>query len=205
MNKNKLWPALLIGLTGNIAAGKSRVASIFASHGWTIFYADEWARKAVTPGSKALNTLKNFFGNHIMNESENLDRNKLLHYILASEKNKKKIEDIIHPEVFRLMDLELTNAGQNGVKKAVVEIPLLFETHLENCFDKIVLVTAPREERLKRLIKRNGIDRETADKWVSLQMSQEKKISRSDFVISNNSSYKTLEYKISSLLSNLNG
>ena len=193
------WPDRLIGITGSMASGKSTATVLLGMKGFKVFSADVWAREAVRPGGKALAMLEDSYGDDILASDGSLDRKKLLKYLLLSDTEKVHIESIIHPEVFRIMDRELSLAKNRGYKQVVVEVPLLFETGMEKCFDMIVVITADLKKRINRVVKRNGIGKDIAEKWLRKQIPQEEKASLADIVIDNSGSLLKLEKEIKAL------
>ena len=161
-----------------------------------VFSADEWAREAVKPGGDVLERLKKRYGDEIVASDGELDRKRLRKYLLASDKEKAHIEQIIHPVVLQFMDRDLTMAKEKGTDMAVVEVPLLYETGMEGLFDLVLVVTAPLEERLKRIIKRNNVSESEARRWLSAQVPQETRVKLADMVIKNNGSIDELEEKV---------
>jgi dephospho-CoA kinase len=194
--KPPTWPDRLVGLTGGIASGKSSVTSFLRSCGFDLYSADEWAREAVVAGSRTLAMLEKEYGPGILSADGSLDRQKLLAILLSSPDEKARIEQIIHPEVLRLMDRDLAAARKKSVDTVVVEVPLLYETGIEKLFDMVAVVTAPFEERLRRVMKRNGTGEDIARKWLETQMPQEEKAAMADVVIANNGTLEELGQEV---------
>ena len=175
----------LIGLTGNIASGKSLAADLFAERGATIIDADVLAREAVTKGSPALEAIVARWGDNVLDAEGNLDRAALRHRVFQDQSDLDALNAIVHPEVKRRRAEEVALARARGDKVVVCVIPLLFERHLAEDFDTIVLVDAPRSVRLERIVRDRGIDEAEAMKMIASQMPADLKRARADYVIEN--------------------
>ncbi|MEO8575521.1 MAG: dephospho-CoA kinase [Gemmatimonadales bacterium] len=189
----------LIGLTGNIASGKSVVADMLAERGATIVDADVLARDAVTKGSPALNAIVARWGEGVLDEEGNLDRAALRHVVFDDQSDLDALNEIVHPEVSRLREKDIAAARARGEQVVVSVIPLLFERHLAGEFDYIVLVDAPRSVRLERIVRERGIEEAEAMKMIASQMPADLKRARADYVIENNGSLADLEAEVDRL------
>src|SRR5690625_1674454 len=151
-----------IGLTGNIASGKSSVARRWARLGAPVIDADELARRAVEPGSPGLDRVVEVFGPGVLDETGALDRAALRDIVFRDAGARSRLEAIVHPEVGRLRDEEEARLEREGAALVVHDIPLLFEVGLDDQFDVVVLVDAPEPVRLARLVRDRGLDPEEA-------------------------------------------
>lgn len=186
----------LIGLTGNIASGKSAVADLLEDRGATIIDADVLAREAVKKGSPALEAIIYKWGSDVIDEEGNLDRAALRHKVFADQSYLEDLNDIVHPEVQRLRRKAVAAARARGDSVVVCVIPLLFERHLADDFDTIILVDAPRSMRLERIVRDRGIDEAEGMKMIAAQMPADLKRARADFVIENAGSREDLEREV---------
>lgn len=186
----------LIGLTGNIASGKSSVADMFAERGATIIDADVLARDAVMKGSPALQAIVARWGPEILDAEGNLDRAALRHRVFQNQTDLDALNAIVHPEVQRRRSQEVAAARARGDKVVVCVIPLLFERHLADDFDTIVLVDAPRSVRLDRIVRDRGIDEAEAMKMIASQMPADLKRARANYVIENAGTRRELESEV---------
>lgn len=184
---------LRVALTGNIASGKSTVARIWARHGARIIDADELARRAVEPGSPGLGRVVEEFGPGVLGPDGELDRGALRRLVFADPEARVRLEAIVHPEVARLRAEEEARAAREGVGVVVNDIPLLFEVGLEREFDLVVLVDAPVEERMARLVGLRGLDEVEARRMIDAQLPAEEKRGKADFVIDNDGTITELE------------
>jgi dephospho-CoA kinase len=194
---------ILIGLTGNIASGKSEVARMLAERGATLIDADVLAREAVEPDTQALKDIVKRWGKDVLKSDGSLDRGALRQIVFADQSELDALNRIVHPGVTRLRDREIAKARERGDDLVVCVIPLLFERNLVEEFDAIVLVDAPRPVRLERLVRTRGLDETDAMNMIVSQMPAELKRARADYVIENSGSLEDLERDVDELWSSL--
>jgi dephospho-CoA kinase len=184
---------LVIGLTGNIAAGKSSVARHFAAWGATLVDADVLAREAVAPRSPALRAITARWGGRALAADGSLDRAALRRIAFGDAAERAALDAIVHPEVARLRADALEAAAARGDRLVVCDIPLLFEAGLTGSVDAIVLVDAPRDQRLARLLRDRDLGADDAAAMMDAQWPSERKRSRADWVIDNAGTLAELE------------
>jgi dephospho-CoA kinase len=189
----------VIGLTGNIASGKSVVADMLARHGAKIIDADVLSREAVTPGTPALDAIVARWGPSVLSPEGTLDRAALRSIVFSERSDLEELNEIVHPEVMRLRQAAIDVARANGDRVVVCVVPLLFERHLVEEFDKIVLVDAPRPLRLERIVRDRGLEEAEAMDMIAAQMPAELKRARADWVIENSGSIEDLEREVERL------
>jgi dephospho-CoA kinase len=194
---------ILIGLTGNIASGKSEVARMLADRGATIIDADVLAREAVRPETQALRDIVKRWGKDVLQQDGSLDREALRQIVFADRNELDALNRIVHPGVTRMRDREVALAKERGDPIVVCVIPLLFERNLVDEFDAIVLVDAPRPVRLERLVTTRGLEETEAMNMIAAQMPAELKRARADHCIDNNGSLDDLERDVDALWSSL--
>jgi dephospho-CoA kinase len=194
---------ILIGLTGNIASGKSEVARMLAERGATIIDADELAREAVRPETQALRDIVKRWGTEVVKQDGSLDREALRRIVFADQSELDALNRIVHPGVTRLRDREVALAKERGDPIVVCVIPLLFERNLVDEFDAIVLVDAPRPVRLERLVTTRGLEETEAMNMIAAQMPAELKQARADYCLENKGSLEDLERDVDALWSSL--
>jgi dephospho-CoA kinase len=178
---------------------------MLAARGATIIDADELARRAVKPGSQVLQRIAARWGPTVLTPDGRLDRGALRSIVFHDHDQLEELNELVHPEVNRLREVELERAQQRGARIVVSVIPLLFERHLANRFEKIVLVDAPRPIRLDRLIKTRGLDEAEAMEMIAAQMPAELKRARADYTIENTGTLVDLERDIDAVWRSLEG
>jgi dephospho-CoA kinase len=192
-----------IGLTGNIASGKSEVAKMLADRGATVIDADQLAREAVEPETQALRDIVKRWGKDILKSDGSLDRAALRRIVFADQFELDALNRIVHPGVTRLRDREIARAKERGDPIVICVIPLLFERNIVDEFDAIVLVDAPRPLRLERLVATRAMEATDAMNMIASQMPAELKRARADYVIENIGSLQELERDVDALWSSL--
>lgn len=180
-----------VALTGNIASGKSAVAEQWSRLGAHIIDADVLARRAVDPGTRALHSIRQEFGDAVIADGM-LDRAALGRIVFHDERKRRLLESIVHPEVERLRSEAETQAATRGAAIVVHVIPLLFEAGLETKFDAVVLVTAPEALRLHRLMTTRLLTESDARAMIDAQQPVSAKRARADHVIDNDATLDDL-------------
>jgi dephospho-CoA kinase len=180
-----------VGLTGNIAAGKSSVAALLRAWGATIIDADAIVRELQQPGTPVFQAIVAHFGPGIVRADGGLDRAALRRRILARPEERTLLESIVHPAVEAERGRLLAHAGSGPGGIVVSDIPLLFEAMDPSRFDAVLLVDAPEPLRLSRLRER-GLGSAEAEALLRAQIPAVKKRDRADFVIDNDASLDVL-------------
>jgi dephospho-CoA kinase len=176
---------LNIGLTGNIAAGKSTVVDLFRKWGATIIDADALAREAQAPGSAVLAAIARKFGASVLARDGSLDRDALRSRVMGDDTALSALNAIVHPAVQqRRLELQRV-AAERGDAIVVNDIPLLFEVLDPAQFDAVLLIDAPVALRRTRLRALRGLSNEDADRMIAAQMPAERKRRLSHYVIEN--------------------
>ncbi len=184
---------LSVGLTGNIAAGKSSVAELFQRWGATLIDADRLAREAQAPGSPVLHDIAGRFGAAVIHADGSLDRAALRRRVMDDPAALADLNRIVHPEVHRRRAELLGEARHRGDRIVVSDIPLLFEALDPAEFDAIVLVDAPEAVRKARLMAARGLTSGEAERMIGAQLPSPAKRARSDYVIDNTGDRAALE------------
>jgi len=184
---------LLVGLTGNIASGKSTVARVFAANGATIIDADVLAREAVARGTPGFDAVVRRWGKAVVAENGELDRAALGRIVFADAAQREELNAIVHPRVEALRSEQINAARRRGDRVVVCDIPLLFEKALEEGFDRVVLVDAPDAVRLERLMSERGLAEADARAMMASQQPGAPKRARAHHVIDNTGSPAQLE------------
>lgn len=184
---------LSVALTGNIASGKSTVASLFERWGATIIDADRLARDAQAPGQPVLRAIAEEFGEEFIGPEGELRRGALRRRILEDPAARAALERLVHPEVLRRHAALEAAARARGDRIVVSDIPLLFESADPSLFDAIVLVDAPDALRKRRLVEGRGLSEEEAVRMIGAQLPSGPKRARSTYVIDNDDTREELE------------
>ena len=185
-----------LGITGGVGSGKTVVCDYLKQLGVTVVSTDQLARNAVMPGMPAFDKIVQCFGHNILLEDGTLDRKKLRHLITEDKEKKTTLEQFVHPEVLA----QITEAYAAALKKheslISVEVPLLFEAGMRSLFDYVLTVTVRTDLRIQRIMERDHVSREEAIALMGIQMPEEEKIRRSDFVIENNGSLEDTRMRV---------
>lgn len=190
---------LSVALTGNIAAGKTTVATWFRRWGATLIDADQLVREIQSPGTPEYDEMVARFGPGILHPDGNLNRAALRSVVLAHPESRQLLEAIIHPAVEQRRRALESRAQAEGARIVISDIPLLFEAHDPGRFDRVVLVDAPEAVRLARLQRERGLSREEAAGMIAAQWPVERKRAwrdaqgRAPMVIENDGDQITLE------------
>lgn len=171
-----------IALTGNIGSGKTIISEIFSKLGIPVYNADENARRILF-SEQVRSTLIDTFGKDIMDESGLLDRNKIADIVFKSPLLLKQLNLIVHPLVMDDFFKWCNDQPNAGI--VILESAIIFENGLEIYLDKVILVTAPEELRISRVMKRDGVDRQKVLDRIKNQMPEKQKASKADFIIKN--------------------
>jgi len=186
-----------MGLTGGIATGKSSVSAFLASKGALIIDADVIAREVMLPGHPVLAATVQRFGQAILHEDGTLDRKKLGSIVFGNPEERKALEAITHPAIRQEMrERAVAYRTEYPDKLVVSDIPLLYESGLENGFDEVMVVYVPRSVQKERLMMRDGLTSEQADARLGAQMDIELKKRRADIVIDNSGSWTETEKQL---------
>ena len=187
---------LHVGLTGNIASGKSTVAHLLAARGATIIDADVLARQAVEEGTPAYREIVQRWGRDVLGPDGHLDRGALRRLVFQDQGELEALNAIVHPEVARLRDELIGEARERRDRVVVSDIPLLFESNMAEQFDCILLVDAPRPTRLDRLVRTRGLSETEAMDMIVAQMPAELKRARADHIIDNTGTLALLDRRV---------
>ena len=172
---------ILVGLTGGIGSGKSTVINYFKELGITCYRADDEAKKLMNSDKGLIKKIKNSFGDSIYINSK-LDRKKLSAIVFTDKQKLELLNSIVHPYVNRHFDNYCKGLEDIYIIK---EVAIIFEIGTQNKFDKIILVRAPKEDRVKRIINRDKCNRQDAINRINNQIADDDKIDQCDFIIDN--------------------
>lgn len=186
-----------IGLTGGIATGKSTVSQMLVARGAALIDADVVARRIMEPGHPVLAKVVERFGETVLLADGQLNRKRLGEIVFSDPVERKALEDITHPAIRREMKAELEALErENSERLVVADIPLLYESGLENLYEEIMVVYVPRSLQLERLMQRDALAVQEAELRLAAQMDIEEKRRRADILIDNSRSYEETESQI---------
>lgn len=195
---------MILGLTGNIASGKSLVARLLAARGAVVLSADQLAREVVAPGSAVLSQLVQQFGPRILDAQQVLDRGALAECVFGDPQALATLNQLTHPAIARLAEERLAALRAGTARLIVYEAPLLFEAAAEKRVDQILVVTVDPKIQLARLMARDGFEQTEALRRMASQMPQQQKAARADYVIDNSGTRAALETAVEELWQRLN-
>ncbi len=180
-----ITPPVIYGLTGQTGAGKSTVAEMLREKGYLVFDGDIAAREIVEKGSPVLEELKNSFGEDIVDENGELIRSELAKKAFASEEKRQLLNKITHPAVTkRSIDFIKANFTDRH-KGVVIDAAAIFDSDIKRYCSKMIVVTAPQKERLKRILERDGISEEAALLRINAQPSEQYYNERANILVRN--------------------
>jgi dephospho-CoA kinase len=190
----------LFGLTGSIGAGKSTVARLLAREGVPVIDADQLAREVVRPGQPALRDIAARFGPFVVRPDGTLDRKALGARIFADAEERKALNAIVHPRIAQASAAQVAALSEAGHRAAVYEAALIVENGLDRGLDGLIVVTAPEEVQLARLVLRDGLTEAEARARLAAQLPVAEKLNRATFVIDNRGAPAELEAQVQKLL-----
>lgn len=191
-------PSKVIAITGGIGSGKSAVSDILESAGYFVVDCDAITRE-IYDGEEAKKAIEKAFGQEFV-RGGSVDRKKLGAYVFADAQRVKKLNEITHPLIFGRLRQVVEGSGKDVV---FVQIPLLFETGRQNDFDKIWLVTADAETRVRRVKQRDGLDEKQIYARIKNQLSDEKKAAFAHTIIKNDGTVDDLRKQVLALVREL--
>jgi dephospho-CoA kinase len=190
-----------VGLTGGVASGKSTVSAILEDLGAVVVDADQIAREVVAPGTEGLAAVVEAFGSEILTADGELDRPALGALVFADEEARRRLEAIVHPLV-RRRGRELEAAAPEGAL-VVHDIPLLAETGQAESFDAVIVVDAPVETQVERMLSQRGWTREDAESRVAAQATREQRRAVATYVIDNTGTLEDLRDRVTEVFEEL--
>jgi dephospho-CoA kinase len=195
----------LVGLTGGIGSGKSTVAARLVEHGVPVVDADQVAREVVEPGELALADLVSHFGDGILSPTGALDRPALARVAFADDEQRAALDAIMHPRIHERIVERVTELLDQRATLVVVDHPLLLETDQAATFDAVVVVLAPEEVRVRRLVELRGLDEQDVRARLRAQADDETRRRLADHVLENDGDVEDLRRATDALLAELRG
>lgn len=195
---------LKVGLTGGIGSGKSTASRYFESLGAFVLDADEEAKELITSNETVQHELISEFGTDIIDGTGRVDKNKLSRVAFQDEDHQQRLNSVVHPYIFNLIDKEFNrvfNNKKHGV--FIVDAALIYETGFDAHLDYVIVVTAHLKNRMERALGRETLSREEILKRVGFQWPEEEKVNMADFVVHNDGTEAELQKNIESLIKKL--
>lgn len=186
MKKNLHKQPLKIGITGGIGSGKTTVCRIFETLNIPIYYADDRAKWLMVNDLELVFSIKNIFGEAAYFADGSLDRALIASVAFSQKEKLEALNAAVHPAVFK--DWEGWQKAQKNVAYTLREAALLVETGTHKSLDKFIVVTAPLELRIARVMARDSLTREAVEARISRQLPEEDKVKLADFIIKNDGS-----------------
>lgn len=195
---------LIVGLTGGVASGKTAVSQVLKEEGAYIIDADQIARELVQSHKPAWNELIRAFGQEILQEDGSIHRKKLADKVFADPKQRKLLNQILHPRIKEEMDRRTKEIGQRDPEAIVViDAPLIVELGDHREMDKLIVVTTTQTQQIERLKDRDGTSPKEALRIVSSQMPMEEKLKFADYVIQNEGSLEETKKRAKEIFKDL--
>ena len=191
-----------IALTGGIATGKSYVSGKIKEAGVPMVDADLLSREVVAPGTPGLAAVRRRFGPDAVRRDGTMDRVRIAQIVFKDKRARLDLEAIIHPAVQKAID-EFFATLPKRTPFAVADIPLLFETGRENQFNAVVVVACPRDLQLKRLMERNKLSKEDAERRLNSQLPIDQKVKKATHVIRTEGTFEDTDVQVADLIKKL--
>lgn len=188
----------IIGLTGGIGSGKSTVSDYLMKRGFPVLDADRIAREIVLPGSEMLIQLKSVFGEEIIQDDGGLNRKRLGEIVFSDAEKKKLLDQLMHTRILVLIHERILE--HRGEKVVFIDAPLLFETGLDKSVGEVWVIDVEDEIRIRRIMERDGLEREDILKRFNSQMTRDEKNKRADVILNNSGDVEALYQQIERLL-----
>lgn len=192
----------VIGITGGIASGKSNITSLLRQMGYPVIDSDAISRRLSEPDGSIYQVIIKEFGKEYLKEDLTIDRSRLGRYIFCNEYARQRLNNISHPFIVQEIKNQI-----NQIEKGLLflDIPLLYEAHLEYLCDEVICIYLPYDIQLKRLMARDQIESSYAQEKIASQMSLEEKKKKADYVIDTSGTFEQTEALLDQLLLKMKG
>ena len=194
MKQKTTTSPLAVGITGGIGSGKTAAAHMFGSLGARVLYADRIASDLINSRLEIKKRIRETFGERVILQDGTLDRKAMSRLVFTDDGLKEKLDAIVHPRVLESIADEIARFKRSA-KGAIImiEAALLYEARAEGFFDYVIVVDAPEDERIARIMARDHSTRAEVLQRIKAQLPAESKVARADFVIRNSGDLRLLE------------
>ncbi len=182
----------VVAITGRSGSGKSTVAKLFSAKGYTVLDADEAAKKAVEKGSECLRELAQFFGKDIILQSGELDKKLLAQRAFETKDKAKILTNTTHPHIVKILNSGIETAQNNGEALIFIDGAVIIGGMFEKYCDEFIVVTAPFENAVERIMSRDSISESLVKKRLASQLPEEDMLAKAKYIIENNTSNEQL-------------
>ncbi|HET6781559.1 MAG TPA: dephospho-CoA kinase [bacterium] len=192
----------VIGITGGIATGVTTVASMFKELGAVMIEADKIAREVVVPGTEPYSKIVETFGRDVLNADGTIDRKKLGQIVFADGTARRRLNRITHSEIRRRIEEEIERIrASNPDAIVLLDVPLLLDTTGPDTFDMdgVIVVTAAKDAQIERLMRRDTLPEEDAERRIAAQRPVEEKVAEADWIVRNTGSLEETRRQVESL------
>jgi len=194
----------IIGLTGGVGSGKSTVAEMLRELGATVIDADQAAHEAYAPGTRGFEAVVAEFGPEFVRDGA-IDRQKLGALVFNDEAARLRLNAIVHPLVREWMAARTAEAFERGDEIVIQDVPLLFENGLEGLFSSVLLVYAPQDIQLERLVQGRRVPPERARAMIATQMPIDEKRRRSHHIVDNSGTVEQTRKQVEEVWAQMSG
>ncbi len=186
-----------VGLTGGIASGKTTISNLFAARGVPVIDTDVISRQLLAPGELAYRQVCEHFGDAILLDDGAIDRKRLREIVFNDRDAKSWLETMLHPLIFQRSLDAIQDSGDSAY--VLVVVPLLFETNFQSLVDRVLAVDCPAETQIERLVRRDAIETDLAQKMLEQQLQNKERLARAHDVIENRDDGGDLERQVDRL------
>jgi len=192
--RSRIFPMILIGITGGIACGKTEVSKVFRKKGAVVLSGDRIGKEVVEKNREILKELVRTFGHEILNKKGGLNRRRLGKIAFASQKPKEKLNRIVHPYLLKKLREKIEGLGKKHYGgMVVIDAALIVEWGLQRKLDYLIFVQSKREDRIRRLREQKGYSRKEAEERIKSQLPETTKRKLADFIIKNDKGLDELQ------------
>ncbi|MCM8795146.1 MAG: dephospho-CoA kinase [Candidatus Omnitrophica bacterium] len=196
----RLKKKIIIGITGSFGSGKTTVARIFSRYGAKVIDADKIAHRLIQQDQRVYKRIVHTFGEGILKKDKSIDRKKLARLVFTKKNFLEKLNQIMHPEIIRLIKKDIRNVKKGFV---VLDAPLLLEAGLRTMVDKLIVVKINRRKQIQRLRRKTTLTPQEILKRINSQMPLRYKAKIADFVIDNSGNLSQTRSQINKIMSQL--